>query len=432
MGSKFLIAVTLVLSVMFQWDSPRPAAFADFTDTKNGYAFNYPVYWGVAVNTDSILSIQDGAIDLIRQEELSEADRASYKVLVHVEGGQDYQSNIAVLVSPHNSELTPEYPDSESAVQAIVSEFDSIKASGTYALEETYLGESHCYVYRRSVPVDRWDENIRITYYLAASTTHAYFLVETVRESALSEVEVNEFNQVIQSFRVITNESGSIDPGLDWGAFKPGDETAGNEAYTEIGRVQVVEEFLNNDLGWPVGDGSSVENGQYILDSRMGFPFTVRNTALGQIGFDFECLSEVTFLDGDDTAGYGLVFGYRDDDNYFGFLITRAGQYLVFEERNGIIEHLIPWTESRHIESDTHVLKVAGDYQTLSGPELLHRYAMFFYIDDNHIGNIRVERVLDMSGWYGVFVSRELNVGFEWFETRNYIEDAIMTLDRYE
>lgn len=432
MGIKNLIIIFLIVTGLFQYDAPTPRVFADYTDTKSGYTLNYPVYWGITTDIDTILAIQDGEIDLIREEELSDTERESYKVLIHAPGEYDYISNVAVLVYPLGTGNGSSYADSESAVQAFVDDFDQTKASGTYFLEETYFGESHAYVYRRNVDIDGWTDDIRITYYLTASTTHAYFLAETVHESSLGEVEVNQFNQVIQSFRVIANESGRIDPGLDWGAFKPGDETVDNEAYTELGRVRLTEEFENNSRGWPVSGDARIVDGTYILDSQKGFPFTVRNTGMGQIGFDFECSSEVAFLDGDETAGYGIVFGYRDDDNYFAYLVTQAGQWLVIEERHGEVELLVPWTGTDSLAGDTHTIKVIGDYQTLNEPELIHRYALFFYVDDVHIGNIRVNRVLDMSGWYGVFVSSDLQVAFEWFETRNYIEDAIMTLDRYE
>ncbi|MCX6645348.1 MAG: hypothetical protein NTY09_03170 [bacterium] len=428
---KIILLIYVIFIGLFQYDAPTPRVSSDYTDTSAGFTLSYPVYWEITTDIDEILSIQDGDIDLIHEENLTDAERAAYKVLVHVSGNPDYVSNIAVLVHSLNANGTARYNDSESAVQAVASDFDRNRESGTFLLEETYLGESHTFVYRRNVDIEGWSDDIRITYYLTASTSKAYMLVETAHVSELSDVDVDQLNQAIQSFRVMANETGSLDPSLDWGAFKPGEDTE-NPVSSDIGRVQILEEFDNNRNGWPVSDDSRVADGQYILDSTKGFPFTVRNTGMGQIAFDFECLGDVTFIDGDETAGYGIVFGYRDDDNYFAFLVTQSGQWLAIEERNGVVEQLVPWTESQFLDGDTHTLRVAGDYQTLNEPELTHRYAVFFYIDDNPVGNIRVNRVLDMSGWYGVFVSSDLLVGFNWFETKNYLEDAIMTLDRYE
>ena len=432
MFMKNILVIYLIFIGFLQYDSPTPRAFADFTDARSGFTFNYPVFWGITTDIDTILSLQDGDINLIHEENLTDSEREAYKVLVHVSGNPDYVSNVAVLVHALNEDGTDEYTDSESAVQAINEDFERNKESGTFFLEETYLGESHTFVYRRNVDIDGWSDDIRITYYLTASTSHAYLLVDTSHVSALDETQINQLNQVIQSFRVLANESGTIDPSLDWGAFKPGEDPESAEVSPVYGRVEIREEFDSNRRGWPVSEDARIADGRYVLDSRKGFPFTVRNTGMGQIGFDFDCLSEVTFLDGDETAGYGLVFGYRDEDNYFAFLVTQAGQWLVIEERNGVIEQHIPWSESSYLDGDTHTLRVAGDYMTLNDTGLIHRYAVFFFIDRNYVGNIRVDRVLDMSGWFGVFVSEDLEVGFEWLETRNYLEDAVMTLDRWE
>jgi hypothetical protein len=428
---KLILLVYVIFIGLFQIGPPNPIVTSDYTDTQSGFTLNYPVYWGITTDVDEILAAQDGSIDLIHEENLTDSERAAYKLLVHVSGDRQYVSNIAILVHSLNVNGSARYNDSESAVQAVVSDFDRNKESGTYLLEETYLGESHTYVYRRDVDIEGWSDHIRITYYLTASTTRAYMLVETKHVSELSDVDVDQLNQVIQSFRIFANETGPLDPGLDWGAYKPGEDTE-NPVSSDIGHIQIIEQFDNNRNGWPVSDDSRVTGGQYILDSTKGFPFTVRNTGMGQIAFDFECLGNVTFLEGDRTAGYGIVYGYRDEDNYYAFLVTQSGQWLAIEERNGIVEQLVPWTASQYLDGDTHTLRVAGDYQTLNEPDLIHRYAVFFYIDNNPVGDIRINDVLDMSGWFGVFVSSDLKVGFNWFETKNYLEDAIMTLDRYE
>jgi hypothetical protein len=427
MGVKYL-ALIFLLAAASSFDSPQPGTLVDYVDEEAGFSFRYPEYWVLVEDVDTMIEVQDGSIDLIRQEDLKEEERAAYRVMAHVEGSPEYLSNVAVLVYPHSRA----YQDSESAVQAVVSDFDERKASGTWFLEETYLGESHTYVYRRRIAVPRWDDEIIITYYLTASRTNAYMLVKTVLTNALTEENVDNFNQLVQSFRVTANESGAVDPSLDWGSFKPGEDVEGGGAEGEVGRVVVREDFQGNTRGWPVGDDSKIRDGSYVLDSREGYPFTVTNTGLGQIAFDFSYEGEATFLEGDDSAGYGLVFGYRDEDNYFAFLVTAGGQFLVIEERNGRVENHIPWTSTGLLSGETHSLMVQGDYQTVSDEGLTHRYELIFYIDKQAVGKVRLDRILDVSGWYGVFVSSELNVGFDWLESRNYVLDAVMSLERFE
>jgi hypothetical protein len=428
-----LMLVTILALAAVPWDGTQVGDVIQYYDAELGYSFSYPDYWVEVTDVDEMLRIQDGTIDLIHEELLTDAEKESYQVMIHVDGTPRYLSNTVFLAKPHNRSGRAMYSDSESAVLAVVDEFEAGRESGTYLLENIYLGESHTYVYRRMVPVNQWNDQIRVTYYITASTTHAYMVVETILMSQLDDVTRDHFNQMIQSFRVDENEVNAIDPSLDWGSVKPGEDTEMINQGTEVGDIEIVENFDNNNGGWPVGDDAKVRNGSYVLDSRGGYPFTVRNTSLGQIGFDFSYEGSVTFEDGDEASGYGLVYGYRDEDNYYAFLITRGGQYLVIEEKGGVVNQLVPWTSSPLLTSgDTHRLMVQGDYQTITDPVLVHRYEVLCYIDGEQVANVSTERVLEMSGWFGVFVSTDLNVAFDWLKSRNYLLDAVMTIERFE
>ncbi len=416
----------------YQWDSSAPGELVPYVDDRSGFEFSYPDYWVLETDVGKMLEIQDGSIDLINQDLMTQAERDSYKVLAHVNGSPRYVSNIAVLVHPHRPAGGDAYATSEDALQTVVNDFESERASGTFFLEETYLGESHTYVYRRRVPVEIWADEIRITYYLTASRSRAYMLVETALSSVLTDELKDNLNQVIQTFRVAGNESGAIDPALGWGEYKPDEGQAVGDTESSVGDVDIREEFDDNRMGWPSGDDSKIQGGMYVLDSMTGYPFTVTNTGLGPIGFDFSLEGNVTFLGGDETAGYGLVYGYRDADNYFAFLVTRGGQFLAIEEKAGQVVQLVPWTVSELLNGDTHTLMVQGDYSTIRDDGLEHRYEIAFYIDGQVVASTRIDRVLEVSGWYGVFVSKELNVGFDWIESRNYLQGGVMSLERYE
>ncbi len=428
---KLLLAVCII-AMQFPWDGPALADMLPYTDDDAGFTLSSPDYWLQETDVETMLTIQDGSIDLIREELLTDEEKDAYRVMIHVDGSPDYISNIVVLAYPHHPSGDALFTDHESAVLAVNEEFEDTRASGTYLLEEIYLGESHTYVYRRSVRIDNWADEIRITYYLTASTSYAYMLVETVLVSELDDITQGHFNQIIQSFRVPANEFMMIDPSLDWGAVKPGEDTEGVEAGIDVGELEILEDFNDNTHGWPVGDDARIREGSYILDSSAGYPFTVRNTSLGQIAFDFSYEGELTFLEGDQTAGYGLVFGYLDADNYYAILVTRSGQFLAIQEQNGVVNQLIPWTPLEMTLDDTHTVMVQGDYQTLPDGGLTHRYDLHFYVDDEYVGTARIDDVLDISGWYGIFVSEDLNVAFDWLESRNYLLDAVMTLERFE
>ncbi len=421
MFPKILAILLLLAAANPSPEDLNPAELIMFTDDEAGFSISYPEHWTAETDVDRILYIQDGPIDLIHEEQLTEEERETYRVLIHIAQDEYYLSNVAALVYPHLPDGSEAYDDSESALAAVLDEFELGRASGTFFLMETYLGESHTHVYRRNVPVEVWDDQIRITYYITASRTRAYMLVETVLTGSMNYESQSNFNQVIQSFRAHDNEIGDDGTALDWGLFKPGEETEDIENDAELGRITIREDFGNNARGWPIKEDSLIRDGCYILDSRDGYPFTVRNTSLGQIAFDFSYEGEVKFEDGDVTAGYGLVFGYLDGDNYFAFLITHGGGFMVIEERNGVVEQLIPGTPWRYLDGDSHTLMVQGNYMTVADTDLMHFYDLVFYIDGRQVGNVRTDRYLDVSGWFGVFVSRDLHVSFDWLESRNYL-----------
>jgi hypothetical protein len=398
--------------------------------TESGFTFQYPTYWSLITDVDEMISTQDGSVDLIRQEDMTASERESYKAMVHVDGNHRYLSNVVFMAYPHSDSGAP-YRSSEDAVQALKHDFELKMASGTYFLEETYLGESHAFVYRRTVPERQWSDSIRITYYLTAGRAKAYMVVETVLLSHMDDpVYRDQFNQVVQSFRVTANETTAIDPSLDWGAYKPGEGTSPDAGGEPVGKVDYLEDFNNNKMNWPTGEYAKIQDGMYVLDSRNGYPFTVRNTGLGEISFDFSYEGEVRFLNGNDDAGYGLVFGYQDEDNYYAFLINEGGRFMVVQEKDAQVRSLVPWTETTYLNGNTHDLLIQGDYQTLNEGGISHRYSVIFYIDGNEVSNIDINDILGIAGSFGIFVSEDLNVAFDSLVARNYLLDSIMTLDR--
>ncbi|HEX9743857.1 MAG TPA: hypothetical protein VGB30_00365 [bacterium] len=410
----------------------NPTTMKDYVDEDNGFLFRYPEYWTIVDDVSEILAVQDGEADLIREEDLTTSDRNGYKALIHVDGTHQYLSNIAFLVLPHIDGGGNVYDSSESASQAVKQDFEQHRASGTYFLEETYLGESHTYVYRRSVPVEQWDDSVRMTYYITASRSHAYMLVETLLPGSLDDIHREEFNQIIHSFRILENEVFDVEPGLGWGVYRPGEDPAqASDIPGEVGELEIRENFSNNSFGWPDGDDSYFENGRYILDSSEGFPFTVTNNNLGGIRFDFSYEGETEFLEGDEYSGYGLVFAYKDRDNYYAFLINAAGQYLVVKESNGQIAELIPWKISANLGSDPHVLMVQGNYQSVNEP-VSKRYELVFYVDGVPIDYVIAEDFVNVSGKYGLFISSGMEVAFDNLETRNYLLDGFMSFERLE
>jgi len=421
-----IFAILIIFAAgLYPSSLPAMATLLDYSDTSSGYSFQYPDYWALETDPSRMLDVQDGSIDLIREELIPESELNSYKVMVHVPSDPKYLSNTVFIVKslPNNRN----YSTAEDALNAVVADFEDNKESGTYSLQDTWLGESHAYLYRRAVSFDSLAAKIQVTYYVTASKTRAYMIVETVYLGTQTEERLDLFNQVIMSFRVDDNEVIPPEDAVPDEQRKPGDTDPGPTM--GLGEVEEVEEFENNRRGWPVSDSSNIQDGAYVLDSRERGPFTVQNTSLGYIGFDFSYDGQVTFVGGSENDGYGLVFGYRDPDNYFAFLITKNGQFTVVEERQGEYNILVPWAELNIPDGTTHTLSIQGDYHTIKDTNHSYEYALMFFIDNTHAVSIPLDRILDVDGGFGVFVSAGLQVSFDSLTARNYLLGGEMYFD---
>ena len=93
-----------------------------------------------------------------------------------------------------------------------------------------------------------------------------------------------------------------------------------------------------------------VANGSYMLSHKTHKYY---HTKYHQVninpGQDFLIRSKIRFTEGEDDAYYGLVWGYKDVDNHFDFVIGKDGFFRILKEKNGV--QLIPknWSRSNAI-----------------------------------------------------------------------------------
>ena len=84
-----------------------------------------------------------------------------------------------------------------------------------------------------------------------------------------------------------------------------------------------------------------VANGSYMLSHKTHKYY---HTKYHQVninpGQDFLIRSKIRFTEGEDDAYYGLVWGYKDVDNHFDFVISKDGFFRILKEKNGV--QLIP------------------------------------------------------------------------------------------
>ncbi len=105
-------------------------------------------------------------------------------------------------------------------------------------------------------------------------------------------------------------------------------------------RVILAEDFSSNYKGWPEQDNEKAsaefKGGKYNLvhhASSGSYLFVIDVDELDE-GQDFHISTELTQYQGQDTDGFGLVWGGKDAGNFYGFNINAAGQYRVYQYKD--------------------------------------------------------------------------------------------------
>jgi hypothetical protein len=111
---------------------------------------------------------------------------------------------------------------------------------------------------------------------------------------------------------------------------------------------------FNDEWDLPVGKQSAeVVEGELILESAQevnsGFYARLDSRRFG----DFDLRVRTRQISGDDDNGYGVVFRWRDFDNYYLFEISGDGFYRLSKIEGGIAEDITDWTPSTLVRTGT-------------------------------------------------------------------------------
>jgi len=131
-----------------------------------------------------------------------------------------------------------------------------------------------------------------------------------------------------------------------------------------VGAIVYNENFYRNESEWEaIYEGSKSE---INVDNKLEFSVTSDNTtsrfnyvSLNQ-NSDYSIESIVQKKDGKDNNGYGLLFGFKDWDNYYQFLISGNGSYVISSKFEGIRMDISEWTSSDNINkgNSRNLLKI--------------------------------------------------------------------------
>jgi S1-C subfamily serine protease/antitoxin component YwqK of YwqJK toxin-antitoxin module len=131
-----------------------------------------------------------------------------------------------------------------------------------------------------------------------------------------------------------------------------------------VGAIVYNESFYRNKSNWEANiDGSKseiTENNQLALSITSDNTTSRWNYISLEQNSDYSIESIVQKKKGEDNEGYGLLFGFKDWDNYYQFLISGNGMYMISSKFEGIRLDISEWTSSDYINkgNERNLLKV--------------------------------------------------------------------------
>lgn len=121
---------------------------------------------------------------------------------------------------------------------------------------------------------------------------------------------------------------------------------------------------------------------------------------------DYRIEAYVEQVDADDRKPYGIIFGFKDWDNYFEFLITGRKNYGFFRMSNGILTEVIPYKYSNNISwgdamNRLDIWKIGSEFVfTINGK----------YVDRCDAYNLKGEELGFIASGKGEFAINDLSV----------------------
>ncbi|RLD69371.1 MAG: hypothetical protein DRI95_00255 [Bacteroidetes bacterium] len=178
---------------------------------------------------------------------------------------------------------------------------------------------------------------------------------------------------------------------------------------SQVNTVVINEQFNDNSNYWDVHDEPqsmlNMLNGKYYMEGKMlGRAITSTISTPVTENDNFKISVELTKLNGIDDNGFGLIWGGKDENNEYEFVISGNGQFKVIEWRNGIKKDLIAWTFFSDIQKWDNAknrLRIEKRGETIK-----------FYINDNYVAVVHSAE--NMGNRIGFVINETMEVEFNY------------------
>jgi len=148
---------------------------------------------------------------------------------------------------------------------------------------------------------------------------------------------------------------------------------------------------------WIESDILFYKNGKYNIYNKESEWYVWDTTSID----DFVLEIEAQWIEGDENAGYGVIFRLQDENNYYVFDLAKTGYYKIDKRIDGIYHEITPWERSNAInDKGVNYLKI----------QAVGRHLTFY------VNNIKVKEVFDstfVKGNFGMFVGADVHAAFD-------------------
>jgi hypothetical protein len=137
-----------------------------------------------------------------------------------------------------------------------------------------------------------------------------------------------------------------------------------NPALPATGKLLFKDDFNTSNSGWSRQTTEELQrdysNGEYYIKlNKFNLMYWVWNTDAGVFN-DFILNMDARLVSGVSSNFYGSIFRYRDDDNFYCFMVRCDGNFYIGKRFNGEATDLKDWTKASSIKkgTETNRLKI--------------------------------------------------------------------------
>ena len=182
-----------------------------------------------------------------------------------------------------------------------------------------------------------------------------------INDKLVASTYDNDFNQT--PGRVGFTSGGDLLCGFDNFTLR---ELAAKEKYG-VGpeAPQTKLDFSDGPGGFGASGPWSISNGELLCNNNQAGVFST-NVPNDDYATTLSISVRARWIGGDPDNGFGIIFGYRDRENFYDFQITQNGGFRVSKQSNNQWRDLVSWKDSSAISRGPNQLRVTCQAKTIN------------------------------------------------------------------